>query len=293
MDSSLQQDKTDMAKKREGKKTGKKVCKKTKAVTSTTLTSHPMFEVDEEFCTLLPPLMPEEYMALKGSIENEGLREALIIWTRKGRGKGILVDGHNRHKICTELGIKYRPSDIRKKSFKSREDVKLWIWENQEGRRNMTTFQRIEAALKLKDIIIEQAKKNQQAGGGGVYQKVGKPVHTNEILGEKAGVSDETIRKADAILAKVAQGKKGKGMKGRIRPKILDALRKGEVSINKIYNKYCVAKSPAQKSSLDLARRIEATFSTLEKQFAHVDSTDFYDKIIEWASAKKAGFVES
>ena len=149
---------------------------------------------------MLPDLTTEESKALEDSIKREGLREPLIIW----KGKGILVDGHNRHEICKSLKIKYRARDIREMPFENAEAVKLWILENQAGRRNMTTFQQIEVVLALKDAIAAEAKRNQQAGGGSVRQKVGKPGNeakrTNKILGDKVGVSHEIIRKAEAIL---------------------------------------------------------------------------------------------
>ena len=194
--------------------------------------------------------------------------------------RGVLIDGHNRLKICKEHGKKYR---IIEKSFASKDDVKLWIWENQEGRRNMTTFQRIEATLKLKDVIMEQAKKNQQAGGK-VRLKLDKPVHTYKMLGKRAGVSHGTVRKAEAILGKVTEGLVNAGD--------IEALRRGKKSVSSVYNKYCVDKPVTQKSSQDMMGRINNTFSSLEKQFSRIaDRNSLYDKIIEWANARKAGGV--
>lgn len=154
----------DMAKKA-SKKTSKKTSKSTKA-TSTT-----KFKVISEFRNLLPKLTPEESKALEDSIRREGVREPLVIW----KEKKILVDGHNRRDICKKLKIK---PTTRVQSFGSKEAVKLWILENQASRRNMTSFQQIEAILKLKDTIAAEAKRNQQAGGGAVRTKLDKPVHT-------------------------------------------------------------------------------------------------------------------
>jgi hypothetical protein len=260
----------------------KKASKKTKASKTTRQASTPKFKIDGEFRALLPPLTDEEYKALETSIRNEGLREPLLIW----KERGILVDGHNRRTICKKYKIKCRTREM---SFKSREDVKLFIWENQEGRRNMTTFQRIEATLKLKDAIAEQAKRNQQASGGAVRLKLDKPIHTYKMLGKRASVSHGTVRKAEAILNKVA--------KGFIREDDITALRQGRVSVSNIYNRYCKPDSKTSKAkrkpSKDLAGQIDITLSTIERRFSRIeDRTSLYDRIIEWASAKKAGLEE-
>jgi hypothetical protein len=149
----------------------------------------------------------------------------------------------------------------------------------------MTTFQRIEAVLKLKDVIAEQAKENQKASGGAVRLKLDKPVHTYKMLGERAGVSHGTVRKAEAILKKDAEG--------TVSEEDMTALRQGKKNVSRIHNKYCVDKTVPQKPTQDLSGCIKTTFSTLEKQFAHVDRIDFYERIIEWANTQKADLEET
>ena len=57
--------------------------------------------IDEEFAALIPPLTDEEYKGLEASILAEGCRDALVCWG------DVLVDGHNRYKICTAHGVSY------------------------------------------------------------------------------------------------------------------------------------------------------------------------------------------
>ena len=78
--------------------------------------------IDKEFADLIPPLTEEEYRGLEASIVAEGCRDALIVW------KDILVDGHNRFRICTEHGIAFR---VLQKEFSDRDAVKLWMLGNQ------------------------------------------------------------------------------------------------------------------------------------------------------------------
>jgi len=247
---------------------------------------NPDVKTIKEFRKLLPDLTPVECTALEESIRKEGLRESLILW----KGRGILVDGHNRYRLCKKHKIDYHAVEV---SFENEEAVKLWILDNQASRRNMTTFQRIEATLKLKDAIAAEAKRNQQAGGGAVRQKVGKPGNeakrTNKIIGDRAGVSHEIIRQAEAILEKHYEGK--------IEEKTMDALRSGKAKISRIYNLYCKDQKTEKQSDQDIAERSNSIIRSLKMQVARSfrqteDRTSLYDKIIEWANAQKAGLEE-
>jgi ParB-like chromosome segregation protein Spo0J len=268
-----------IAKRGEAPSTGKPTRKISKK-----LLPNPKITVKEEFRDLLPRLSQVEYEALEKSICDEGLREPLLLW----EGKGIIVDGHNRHKICKDNGLDYTAYEMH---FENKEEVKLWILDNQASRRNMTTFQRIEATLHLKDAIAAEAKRNQQAGGGAVRQKVGKPGNeakrTNKILGDKVGVSHEIIRKAEAILEKYHNGK--------IDEDVMNALRESKAKISKIYNLYCKGKKA--KPDKDIAERSNSIIKSLNMQVARSfqqteDCTSLYDSIIEWAKARKAGVAE-
>ena len=105
--------------------------------------------IDKEFADLIPPLTEEEYRGLEASIIAEGCRDALIVW------KDILVDGHNRFKICTEHGIAFQ---VLQKEFSDRDAVKLWMLGNQLGRRNLNDFQRIEMVRKCEGASERTAR---------------------------------------------------------------------------------------------------------------------------------------
>ena len=276
--------------KKASKKAAKKTVKKSAIPSSGKPPKYifnPPYKIDDEFKNLLASLTTEESEILKASLLKDGLREPLIIWKEEKK----LVDGHNRHDICMEYPVKkFRTIE---KSFTNRDEVKLWIWDNQKGRRNMSPFRRVEAALKLKDIFEEQAReerdkarrrrrkcKDNELACPKLDKPKDKQVHTDKILAGKAKVSRNTFRHAEAIVKKMNAGK--------IDKKDIDALRSDKKKINTIYLKYCVKKSAVQPSQ-DLAGRIETTFSTLEKRFAHINRSDFYDRIIAWANDKKAG----
>jgi hypothetical protein len=86
--------------------------------------------IDTEFASICPPLTDEEYRTLEASIIKENCRDALVVW----EGHNILLDGHNRLRICTENGIEYKTISI---PLPNREAAINWIILNQLGRRNL------------------------------------------------------------------------------------------------------------------------------------------------------------
>ena len=101
--------------------------------------------VTEELKAYIDPLTEDEYAALERSILAEGCRDALVLWG------DILVDGHNRHSICTKHGIPFQT--VQNTRFKSMEDVHLWMIDQHLGRRSVSDFQRGVLALRKKEIM--------------------------------------------------------------------------------------------------------------------------------------------
>ena len=109
-------------------------------------------KIDPEFKNLIPPLQDDEFKQLEENILSEGCRDPLTVWGN------ILIDGHNRYDICKKHDIPFRTIE---REFDSRDDAIIWIIKNQFGRRNLSAYDRARLALKLKPIIVEQAKKRQ------------------------------------------------------------------------------------------------------------------------------------
>jgi N6-adenosine-specific RNA methylase IME4 len=182
-------------------------------------------KIDKEFQNLIPPLSEDEYTKLEASLKTEGCRDALVIW----KEKGILLDGHNRYKICQKHNIKFQTIEM---SFADETEAKIWILENQLGRRNLVPYQRGEIALELKALYTAQAKKRQQEHGGTAPGKkslvpISAQVSPNERktrtkLAKIAKVGHDTMSKIEVIAKKADEKTKEK-------------LRKGETTINKEY----------------------------------------------------------
>ena len=143
-------------------------------------------QIDPEFRSLLPTLTTEESAALEESIEREGCRDALIVWG------DTLVDGHNRHEICTRRGF---PFKVRKMDFDSREDVIIWICANQNARRNITPEQK--AYLVGKRMEAEKSKlggnRKSKPHDEALIEEKGK---TSARIAKEIGVARATVERA-------------------------------------------------------------------------------------------------
>ena len=110
--------------------------------------------IDEELRAYIDPLTPDEYAALEQSLLAEGCRDALVLWG------DLLVDGHNRHAICSKHGIAF--NTVQNTRLQSMDDVRLWMIDNHLGRRSVSDFQRGVLALRKKEIL----ESRRQAGEG-------------------------------------------------------------------------------------------------------------------------------
>lgn len=151
-----------------------------------------------ELETLIPPLLDDEYKQLEANILREGCREPLLVWetpassvrnTDDNHSLFVLVDGHNRYRICSNHGINFR---ILLKEFPGLEEVRAYMIDNQLGRRNLTP----EQTSYLRGQKYLSLKKD---SGRPVGETAGK--RTEEILAEQFNVSPKTIR-TDAEFAK-------------------------------------------------------------------------------------------
>jgi hypothetical protein len=114
-------------------------------------------KVDGEFAALIAALTAEERQQLEANLIAHGCRDALVVW------RGLLLDGHNRLEICHRHGIPYDTTEI---DLPDREAARLWIEENQLGRRNLTTDQRAAVAYRIMQRRVAISKKQRAAKAG-------------------------------------------------------------------------------------------------------------------------------
>ena len=148
-----------------------------------------MITIDPEFRDLLPPLSTEESSALEQSILTNGLRDPLTVWN------DILIDGHNRYKICKKYNLDY---NIVEMDFPSKEAVKDWIDSNQLGRRNLTPD-----AFRLALGRLYNRRKISFAQAGSRCQSDNGSGRTSEELAKSHGVSPRTVIRASKFAEQV------------------------------------------------------------------------------------------
>ncbi|OON63295.1 hypothetical protein B0920_07830 [Massilia sp. KIM] len=174
--------------------------------------------INDELRSFVDPLTDIEYAALERSLLAEGCRDALVLWG------DVLIDGHNRYEICRKHGIEFRT--VQNQSFKSLEDVMLWMIDNHLARRSVSDFQRGVLALRKKEIVaarktdapaVEEGDKNAPADDGS------PPWNTREEVARAARVSSNTISQIERI-QKTAT------------PQLREAVRQGTISINAAAN---------------------------------------------------------
>src|SRR5688572_21437207 len=121
---------------------------------TTTTSNDAALVVDPEFAALIPPLQADERRLLEESLAREGCRDPLVVWAETN----TLLDGHNRHAICTRLGIPFTTTTL---SFAAKDDARLWVIENQLGRRNLSDIDRINLVRGNEHLFTARVAANQ------------------------------------------------------------------------------------------------------------------------------------
>ena len=158
-----------------------------------------ILSIDPEFRDLIPPLTQEEQQGLLESILEEGCRDPIIVHNN------TIIDGHNRYEICREMHIPFKTAPFPGKADPTRDDLKVWIIDNQLSRRNISTFDRVSLELLKEPIIAARAKENQGTRtdlGNNLPQKSAESQSDRETrtqIAHLAGVSHDTVAKVKKI----------------------------------------------------------------------------------------------
>lgn len=158
--------------------------------------------INETLRAYIDPLTEDEAAALERSLLAEGCRDALVLWG------DVLVDGHNRYRLCRKHGIAFQT--VQNTSFKSMDDVFLWMIDNHLGRRSVSDYQRGVLALRKKQIVAARSVQPDDDPG---------PPWSREEVARAARVSTSTLSQIEKIQKGAA-------------PELVDAVKSGVISIN-------------------------------------------------------------
>lgn len=180
-----------------------------------------MIQIKDEFKKLIPALTVEEFKQLEQNCLDEGIREKIITWN------GFIIDGHNRYEIATRWNLEY---ETESKTFDNEIDVRIWMRNNQKGRRNLSKAWCIELELGNKEdlslkgeaIRVEKSvfKGNQYSASLSLNDN--EPKHnTQKEIAKAVGVSTGMIGMSEIIKAKS--------------PELWEKAKQGEITVTTAY----------------------------------------------------------
>jgi len=180
--------------------------------------------VDPGLQAYIDPLTPEEHAALERSLLAEGCRDALVLWGE------VLVDGHNRYRICTAHGLPFET--VQNPRFRSLEDVHLWMIDQHLGRRSVSDFQRGVLALRQREIVAARRAQPAASAAPATRDDAAEPVGPPGSA--SAPPAPLATREAVAKAARLSSGQMGmiEKIQKQAAPEVVAAVKSGALSIN-------------------------------------------------------------
>jgi N6-adenosine-specific RNA methylase IME4 len=223
--------------------------------------SEQVIVIREDFKKLIPALTAEEFKQLEANILSEGIRDPLVVWN------GYLVDGHNRYTIANQHGLDYKTVN---KEFKDGNAVKIWMIDNQNGRRNLTDGWKYKLQQIRKEILLEKGKE--------VYNEtVGRPKkeslstidndlpkhNTQQEIAKALNWSTGKVAMADIVFKKAT-------------PELEEKILKNEVTINQAYQE--IKKEEKKELQIEKKKEYEQRIETISVNEFKVDIFDTKEK---------------
>jgi hypothetical protein len=183
---------------------------------------------------LIRPLENDEIEQLNSNILANGCQDSLKVWqtTQKvinplsatNEEQFVLIDGHNRYKICTENNVPFAVSIMK---FQAIDDVISWMIDLQLGRRNMSPNE----IAYYRGLKYNQEKKLEKTDN---FSTVGTTLKTAQKLAQRYGINEKTIRR-DAEFAKgvesLSLGLKRDFLNGNVKVAKKDLEELGKISV--------------------------------------------------------------
>ena len=191
--------------------------------------------------------------------------------------ESTIIDGHNRYEICKKHGIAF---EVKQKEFENNDAVKVWMIDNQKGRRNLTDGWKWELAQTRKALLADKGREKQSPGTN-QYTDRSLSIVDNE---QKHDTRKELATELGWSTGKVAMADK---VWREAKPEMKEQVKSGEVSINQAYKQ--VSNEEKKKKRL---QEIEATKAKIESEPVDI-SNKKYDVIAidpPWAYEEKGGF---
>lgn len=186
----------------------------------------------QELKDLIPPLTPDEFATLEKSILAEGVRDRLVVWN------DTLIDGHNRYEICQKHGIEFSVQEL---EFDNLDQVKVWMIDNQKGRRNLTDGWKWELAQKKKALLEvkhKQERKERYVSNIDTHpgEKKSESGRTQKAIADELGWSTGKVAMADKVWKEADE-------------KTKEEVKRGDKSINQAYKEVRKKEKKAERDA--------------------------------------------
>lgn len=216
-------------------------------------------KIDPELRDYIPRLTDQELELLTDILLEEGCNEPLTVWN------GVIVDGHNRYRICKEHGI---PFEVKEKKFENKQKAKFWMVRKQLGRRNLKPFQKCEAIYPFEQSISEEVEKRRRESigkyrnGDETGLKLNQSIRTGDYMAKYANVSRTIWHMAKTIIEEGDDALKAK-------------VRNGDTAISAAYKalRKKEAKKESKKQIQPLKEETKSDSVPEEKQTMHEPPT--------------------
>lgn len=120
---------------------------------------------------LFPLMGEEEFASLKADIAANGQREP--VWLHQGR----LIDGRNRYRACTELGLEPKTA-----TWDGNGSLVAFVVSLNLHRRHLSAGQRAMVAAEMLPLLEAEAKERQRASGGDRKSKNTRPSRSVQAI---------------------------------------------------------------------------------------------------------------
>lgn len=192
------------------------------------------FIILDELRQLIPPLSVDEFEQLEANCLNDGIRDKFIIGEFPCENTGelinVLIDGHNRYQISEKHGLVYGTTTIQ---FSSINAVKIWMIDNQKGRRNLTDGWKWELAQTRLKLLRRKGRENMSKAGSEGGRGNTKGLSLNDKSFNTHNTREEIAKDLGWSTGKVAQAQVLWGCDNK---ELKEKVKSGTLSIGGAYS---------------------------------------------------------
>lgn len=191
-------------------------------------------KINPRFEKFSPKKKPDEIEELRKSLKEKGyIGSPILTW------HGFIVDGHNRYKMCQELGVEIdlekNVEEIELGDFAEEIDAMDWMLTHQLSSKNLSVGEKLAMTEEFKkEVALENEKRKSDAG-----KNYGKGMNNSITpIGEKLSTHSDTwtdnqiAKKAGVGTGSVARYNKVMNFNDE---DLKEKVKTGQVSVNKAY----------------------------------------------------------